>query len=166
MITKYKYHIAGNFRGSKLSRIRPKIIFTELIFANFIIQPFCTVLFIILRILFSRISKNRKKSESYWPRKFPAIMVIDHNTETHTHTLNSYHTLCGSEGNQQLKQVLTDASCQQRYSSPQCLTFFQLPLLSQASSEGIVVVQCVCVWGGSSLFSFVHELWYTAKNLV
>ena len=67
------YRIAGNFRGSKLSRIRPKIIFTELIFANFIIQPFCTVLFIISRILFSRISKNREKSESYWPRKFPAI---------------------------------------------------------------------------------------------
>ena len=34
------YRIAGNFRGSKLSRIRPKIIFTELIFANFIILPF------------------------------------------------------------------------------------------------------------------------------
>ena len=29
------YCIAGNFRGSKLSRIRPKIIFTDLIFANF-----------------------------------------------------------------------------------------------------------------------------------
>ena len=29
------YRIAGNFRGSKLSRIRPKIIFMDLIFANF-----------------------------------------------------------------------------------------------------------------------------------
>ena len=39
----------------------------------FIIQPFCTVLFIISQILFSRISKNCEKSESYWPRKFQAI---------------------------------------------------------------------------------------------
>ena len=67
------YCIAGNFRGRKLLRIRPKIIFTELIFANFIIQPFYTVLFIISQILFSQISKNCKKSESYWPRKFLAI---------------------------------------------------------------------------------------------
>ena len=62
------YRIARNFRGSKLLRIRPKIIFTELIFANFIILPFCTVLFIIFANL-----KNRENSESYWPRKFPAI---------------------------------------------------------------------------------------------
>ena len=68
-----KYRIAGNFRGSKLLRIHPKIIFTELFFANFIIQPFCTVLSIISRILVSQISKNHEKCESYWPRKFPAI---------------------------------------------------------------------------------------------
>ena len=60
----------------KLSQIRPKIIFTELIFANFIIQPFCTVLFIISQILFLRISKNHEKSESYWPRKFPGYTVL------------------------------------------------------------------------------------------
>ena len=71
----HAYSIAGNFRGSKLLRIHPKIIFT-LIFANFIIQPFCTVLFIISRFLFSQISKNHKKSESYWPQKFPAIRYL------------------------------------------------------------------------------------------
>ena len=70
------YCIARNFQGSKLSRIHPKIIFMDLIFANFIIQPFCTVLFIISRILFSWISKNREKSKSYWPRKFPAIRYL------------------------------------------------------------------------------------------
>ena len=53
-----KYRIAGNFRGSKLLRIRPKIIFTELIFVNFIILPFCTVLFIISRIYFRESQKN------------------------------------------------------------------------------------------------------------
>ena len=63
-----EYRIVENFQGSKLLRIRPKIIFTELIFANFIIQPFCTVSFIILRI-----SKNHEKGESYWPGKFLAI---------------------------------------------------------------------------------------------
>ena len=73
MYIQMRYRIAGNFRGSKLSRICPKIIFTDLIFVNFIIQPFCTVLFIISRILFSWISKNCEKSESYWPWKFPAI---------------------------------------------------------------------------------------------
>ena len=67
----YNYRIAGNFWGSKLSRIHPKIIFMKLIFANFSIQPFCTVLFII-----SQISKNREKSESYWPRKFLAIRYL------------------------------------------------------------------------------------------
>ena len=65
LLLHYRYRIAGNFQGSKLSRIRPKIIFTELIFTNFIIQPFCTVLFIILQILFLRISINREKSESF-----------------------------------------------------------------------------------------------------
>ena len=55
------YRIAGNFRGSKLSRIRPKIIFTELIFANFIILPFCTVLFIIFaNFIFANLKKSRK----------------------------------------------------------------------------------------------------------
>ena len=38
------FSIATLFRGSKLSRIRPKIIFMELIFVNFIIQPFCTII--------------------------------------------------------------------------------------------------------------------------
>ena len=55
-----KYRIAGKIRGSKLSRIRPKIIFTELIFANFIIQPFCTVLFIISRIFSANLKKSQK----------------------------------------------------------------------------------------------------------
>ena len=61
-----QYRIAGNFRGSKLSRRRPKIIFMEIIFANFIIQPFCTVFFIILRI--SKIAKRAKVIglESFW----------------------------------------------------------------------------------------------------
>ena len=50
--------------------------FMELIFANIIILPFCTVLFIILQILFLRISQNHEKSESYWPRKFLAIRYM------------------------------------------------------------------------------------------
>ena len=58
------YRIAGNFRGSKLSRIHPKIIFTELIFANFIILPFCTVLFIIFsNFIFANLKKLRKEQK-------------------------------------------------------------------------------------------------------
>ena len=77
-----KYRIAGNFQGIKLSRICPKIIFMELIFANFIILPFCTVLFIIFANFISQISKNRENSESYWPRKFPAIRYTIHSIIT------------------------------------------------------------------------------------
>ena len=67
VITVVNYCIAGNFRGSKLSRIRPKIIFTELIFTNFIILPFCTVLFIIFanfifaNFIFANLKKSRKE---------------------------------------------------------------------------------------------------------
>ena len=85
----YNYCIARNFRGSQLLRIHPKIIFADLIFANFIIQPFCTVLFIILRILFLQISKNCEKSESYWPWKFPAIQYLN----IHYHFISITQTL-------------------------------------------------------------------------
>ena len=69
MIKYYKssrYRIAGNFQGSKLSQICPKIILTDLIFADFIIQPFCTI--IILQILFSQIAKRAKVIglKSFW----------------------------------------------------------------------------------------------------
>ena len=65
------YRIAGNFRGSKLSQIHPKIIFTDLIFANFIIQPFCTVLFIIREFYFFESQKITKRAKvigfkSFW----------------------------------------------------------------------------------------------------
>ena len=123
------YRIAGNFRGSKLSWIHPKIIFTELIFANFIIQPFCTVLFIISRISLSRISKNREKSKSYWPRKFPAIRYHMpenfHVTITFHESAAMPHLLCcscGSFANYSLQEfpsvwyvLLTNTGTKQAY---------------------------------------------------
>ena len=73
----YIYCIAGNFRGSKLSQIRPKIIFTELIFTNFIIQPFCTILFIISQILFSRISKITKRAKVIGLESFQLYSILE-----------------------------------------------------------------------------------------
>ena len=56
------YCIAGNFRGSKLSQIRPKIIFMELIFANFIIQPFLYRIFHnFANFIFANLKKSRKE---------------------------------------------------------------------------------------------------------
>ena len=100
------YRIAGNFQGSKLSRICPKIIFTELFFMNFIIQPFCTVFFIISRILFSQISINR---ESYWPRKFPAIRYFgleDGNVSHHCQVLSMRVTFSDEDRNLKLMWLL------------------------------------------------------------
>ena len=67
-----KYRIARNFRGSKLSWIRQK-----LIFMNFIIQPFCTVLFIISRILFLRISKKSWKKRKLLASKVSGYTVTN-----------------------------------------------------------------------------------------
>ena len=56
------YCIAGNFRGSKLSRICPNIIFMELIFANFIIQPFLHHIFHnFANFIFANLKKSRKE---------------------------------------------------------------------------------------------------------
>ena len=65
------YRIARNFRGSKLSRIHPKIIFAELIFAHFIIQPF------LYRIFhnFADLKKSRKE-QKLLASKVSSYMVI------------------------------------------------------------------------------------------
>ena len=62
LINNTGYRIAGNFWGSKLSWIRPKIIFTELIFANFIIQPFLYHIFHnFANFIFAILKKSRKE---------------------------------------------------------------------------------------------------------
>ena len=57
------YRIAGNFRGSKLSRIRPKMIFTDLIFANFY---YSAILYHIIYNFANFIFANLKKSQKEW----------------------------------------------------------------------------------------------------
>ena len=58
----YYYRIAGNFRGSKLSRIRPKIIFTDLIFANFYYAAILyRIIYNFVNFIFANLKKSRKE---------------------------------------------------------------------------------------------------------
>ena len=57
------YRIAGNFRGSKLSQIRPKIIFTDLIFTNFLSSHLYRIINNFAIFIFANLKKSQKEQK-------------------------------------------------------------------------------------------------------
>ena len=74
----FLYHVTRNFRRIKIHKSTQKS-FLHIYFSYISsFSHFCTTSFIFSQTLVSQISKNRRNSESYWPRKFPAIQYSFH----------------------------------------------------------------------------------------
>lgn len=74
----FLYHVTRNFRRIKIHKSTQKS-FLHIYFSYISsFSHFCTTSFIFSQTLVSQISKNHRNSESYWPRKFPAIQYSFH----------------------------------------------------------------------------------------